>query len=95
MVALQNLTLTVVVRTHLPLVNKRKIYMPEKIVARIPASETGPNVTHTTRSGIVYKVTQNKKKGQFTLWKKVEGGYEKLATKKSPVQLYPLFDIEE
>lgn len=69
--------------------------MASKIVTRIPASETGPNVTHTTRSGIVYKVTQNKKKGQFTLWKKVDGGYEKLASRKSPTDLYSLFDLEE
>lgn len=69
--------------------------MASKIVTRIPASETGPNVTHTTRSGIKYKVTQNKKKGQFALWKKVDGGYEKLASRKSPVDLYSLFDLEE
>ena len=69
--------------------------MKNKTVTRIPASETGPNVTHTTCSGIVYKVTQNKKKRQFTLWMKVDGGYEKLASRKSPVDLYPLFDLEE
>lgn len=69
--------------------------MASKIVSRIPTSETGPNVTHTTGSGVVYKITQNKKKGQFTLWKKVDSGYEKLASRKSPVDLYAMFDINE
>ena len=69
--------------------------MANKISTRIPTSETGPNVTHTTSSGIVYKVTQNKKKGQFTLWKKVDGGYEKMASRRSPVDLYAMFDINE
>lgn len=69
--------------------------MTNKTTARIPASETGPNVSYTTSSGIVYKITQNKKKGQFTLWKKVNGGYERLASRKSPADLYPLFDLEE
>ena len=65
--------------------------MAKKIVSRIPASESGPNATHRTEDGTVYRVTRNPKKDQFTLWKQTEGGFEKIATKKSPLQLYPLF----
>ena len=58
----------------------------------MPSSEKGPNAIHTTSAGEVFWVTRNPQTNQFTLWKAVEGGYEKQATGKSPLKLYDRID---
>ena len=63
-----------------------------KQVSKLPASESGPNARHTTASGRVYCVSRNPKRGVFTLWSVTEAGYEKLAAKKSPYELYPMME---
>lgn len=59
-----------------------------KIVKSIPSSETGSSTICFTRpnsSGDKYIITQNPLKDQFTLWKCVEEGYEKITTSVSPL----------
>lgn len=58
-----------------------------KVVKRIPASENGPSVHCTTKSGQEYHITQCLEKMRFTLWHKVDGGFEQLGTAKSPPDL--------
>lgn len=61
------------------------------IVKKLPASEVGASVTHTTADGTVYHVSQNPVAApgkRFTLWKIVPGGYEKLAAADDPYELY-------
>lgn len=58
-----------------------------KIVKTIPASETGSKTTCFTKpneSGDEYLITQNPLKGQFTLWKCLEDGFEKIKTSDNP-----------
>ena len=62
--------------------------MAKKVYQKLPASEAGPNSVHSTTAGEVFWVTRNPKNNQFTLWKAVEGGYEKQGTAKSPLKLY-------
>lgn len=66
-----------------------------KIVKKIPATETGHGVICRTRSGKEYRITQNPEKKRHTLWRVVDGGYEKLGSSDSPNNLYSLFDWEE
>lgn len=63
-----------------------------KIVKEIPASDSAPGVTCVTKSGKTYKISQDAKRGIHTLWRVVEGGYEKIETGDSPYDLYPLID---
>lgn len=58
-----------------------------KIVKKFPASENGPGVQCTTKSGQIFIITQCLEKMRFTLWHQVEGGYKKLETAKSPLIL--------
>lgn len=61
-----------------------------KVIKSIPSSETGSRTTCFTKpdsSGDKYIITQNPLKDQFTLWKCVEDGYEKLSTSVSPLVL--------
>lgn len=58
-----------------------------KIVKKIPSTENGPGVHCTTSSGDVYIISQCREKGRFTLWHKVDGGFEQLETAKSPLDL--------
>ena len=61
-----------------------------KVVKSIPSSETGSRTTCFTKpdsSGDKYIITQNQLKDQFTLWKCVEGGYEKVSVSVSPLEL--------
>ena len=54
-----------------------------KIVKSIPSSETGSRTTCFTKPngcGDKYVITQNPLKNQYTLWKCVEDGYEKVTT---------------
>lgn len=66
--------------------------MAEKFYHSIPASETGPNVTHFTESGQEWKVTENPKRQKFTLWRRTEEGWLKTAVKASPVPLYDMME---
>ncbi len=65
---------------------------PNMIVKTIPASDSAPGVTCVTKSGKEYRISQDAKRGVHTLWRIVEGGYEKLETADSPYDLYPLVD---
>lgn len=62
---------------------------PSKIVKSIPAQEV-QNVTCFTKpneSGDKYIITQNHLKAQFTLWKCVKDGFEKISTSNNPLDL--------
>lgn len=56
-----------------------------KTVKSIPSSETGHGVLCTTKSGDKYTISQNHSKMQFTLWKHIEDGFEKIATANNPL----------
>ena len=56
-----------------------------KIVKAIPSSETGTGVDCSTNSGDKYLITQNPLKEQFTLWKRLEDGFEKIKTSDNPL----------
>lgn len=61
-----------------------------KIVKSIPSSETGARTTCYTKpneSGDKYLITQNPLKAQFTLWKCIEDGFEKISTSDNPLDL--------
>lgn len=53
-----------------------------KIIKTIPASETG---ARTTCLDGKYLITNNPLKGQFTLWRCSEYGFEKIKTSDSPL----------
>lgn len=58
-----------------------------KIVKSIPSSEIGTRTTCYTKpneSGEKYLITENPLKNQFTLWKCIEDGFEKIATSDNP-----------
>ena len=55
-----------------------------KIVKTIPSSETGTGVSCLAKSGDRYLITQNPLKEQFTLWKCLEDGFEKIGIKDNP-----------
>lgn len=57
-----------------------------KIVKTIPSSETGTGVDCPTSSGDKYLVTQNPLKEQFTLWKCLDDGFEKIKTSDNPLE---------
>lgn len=57
-----------------------------KIVKTIPSSETGAGVDCLTSSGEKYIITQNPLKEQFTLWKCLEDGFEKIKTSDNPLE---------
>ena len=56
-----------------------------KIVKSIPSSETGTRTSCITESGDKYLITQNPLKEQFTLWKCLDDGFEKISTSESPL----------
>lgn len=56
-----------------------------KIIKSIPSSETGHGAMCRTLSGDKYYISQNPLKMQFTLWKCIEEGYEKIATSNNPL----------
>lgn len=58
------------------------------IVKKLPKTETGHGVECTTESGNVYVISNDPVKKKFTLWKTVSGGYEKMGTSDSPINLY-------
>lgn len=58
-----------------------------KIVKTIPSSETRKLAicyTKPNESGDKYLITQNPLKNQFTLWKCIDNGFEKIATSDNP-----------
>ena len=58
-----------------------------KTLKTIPSSETGKRATCYTKpnkSGDKYLVTHNPLKEQFTLWKCIEDGFEKITTSDNP-----------
>lgn len=57
-----------------------------KIIKNIPTSDDGPGVVCNGK--FTYIVSHNLKKEKFTLWKKVEDGYERIAIADSPMILY-------
>ena len=57
-----------------------------KIVKTIPSSETGTGVDCLAKSGDRYLITQNPLKEQFTLWKCLEDGFEKIKTSDNPLE---------
>ena len=63
-----------------------------KIVKNIPTTDSAPGVTCVTKSGKKYRISQDADRGKHTLWRIVEGGYEKLEVADSPYDLYPLVD---
>lgn len=53
----------------------------------LPKTEDGHGVLYRTPNA-EYIISQNTVKQQFTLWKIVEDGYEKISTANSPTKLY-------
>lgn len=69
-----------------------------KIVKTIPNTETGSTTTCFTKpldSGDKYLITQNPLKKQFTLWKCLEDGFERIATSDSPRDFDDVIPWEE
>jgi len=58
------------------------------VVKQIPKTENGYGVEYTTLSGNVYFISNNLTKKKFTLWKKVDNGYDKMGTADNPLDLY-------
>ena len=68
-----------------------------KIVKTIPASETGTRTTCFTKpdnSGDKYLITQNPLKRQFTLWKCIEDGFERVKTSDNPMSFDDVIPYE-
>ena len=58
-----------------------------KVAKTIPSSETGVKISCFTKqneSGGEYLITHNPLKEQFTLWKCLENGFEKIKTSDNP-----------
>lgn len=55
-----------------------------KIVKAIPNSEV-QKVDCLTKSGSKYLITENPLKAQFTLWKCLEDGFERVKTSENPL----------
>lgn len=53
-----------------------------KIIKTIPSSETGAGVNCANGK---YLITQNPLKEQFTLWKCLDDGFEKIKTSENPL----------
>ena len=67
-----------------------------KIVKSIPSLEIEKMSCFTKQnsSGDEYIVTQNQLKQQFTLWRCVENGFEKIATSNSPSKFDEIIPYE-
>ena len=68
-----------------------------KVVKNIPSSD-GIKVTCFTKpneSGDKYVISLNSLKMQFTLWKCIEDGFEKMKSSDSPLDLYELVPYEK
>jgi hypothetical protein len=60
----------------------------DAIYASIPSSENGSGVLYTALSGQKYNISQNLDKRKHTLWKQVDGGYQRIISADSPYDLY-------
>lgn len=68
-----------------------------KVIKAIPSSETGTRTACFTKpnsSGDEYLITQNPLKAQFTLWKCLEDGFEKIKTSDSPLDFDDVIPYE-
>lgn len=68
-----------------------------KIVKSIPNSETGSGTecfTKPNQSGDKYIISHNPLKMQFTLWKCLEDGFEKVATSDNPLEFDEIIPYE-
>ena len=75
----------------------KEIKSTGKVVKTIPNSESGSGVecyTKPNQSGDKYLISQNPTKMQFTLWKYVEDGFEKITTSDNPIDLYKVVPFE-
>lgn len=72
-----------------PAATYKEMKEQKKIYKTIPQSEDGIAVTNKTKSGEIFLITNCQVKGKFTLWKEVNGGYEKIAAASNPLE----FDI--
>ena len=69
-----------------------------KIVKAIPSTESGGRVVCFTKSncsGEEYIVTENPLKAQYTLWKRVDGGFEKIKTSDNPLDFDSIIPFEK
>ena len=68
-----------------------------KIIKAIPSSETGSRTTCFTKlssSGDKYLITENPLKAQFTLWKCIEEGFERIKISDSPLDFDDVIPYE-
>ena len=67
-----------------------------KILKSIPSSENEMTscFTKPNSSGDEYLITQNPLKQQFTLWKCVEEGFEKISTSNNPLDFDDIIPYE-
>lgn len=68
-----------------------------KLIKEIPDSETGNMVTYYTKpnaSGDKYLITHCPFKKRFTLWKCLDGGYEKISESDSPLKFKDMIPRE-
>lgn len=69
-----------------------------KVVKSIPSSDIGSMVTCYTeanKTGDKYVISQNPLKMQFTLWKCIDEGFEKISTSDNPLDLDELVPYKE
>lgn len=66
-----------------------------RMIKKIPISENGMGVLCKTKSGKEYRISQNIERRKHILWRKVDDGFEKIATAESPYDLYPMIDWDE
>lgn len=60
----------------------------DAIYTSLPASENGHGVLYKALSGQQYCISQNLDKLKHTLWKYVEGGYQRITSADNPYDLY-------
>ena len=60
----------------------------DAIYQSIPSSENGSGVLYTALSGQKYNISQNLDKRKHTLWRQVDGGYQRIMSADSPYDLY-------
>ena len=66
---------------------------PSKIVKAIPDLEI-EKVECSTKSGEKYLITENQLKVQFTLWKCIEDGFERVKTSDNPLDFDKIIPYE-
>lgn len=68
-----------------------------KTIKNIPNSEIEMVACYTKPNelGNKYIITKNQVKGQFTLWKCIEDGVEKISTSKNPIDFDEIIPYEK